>query len=59
MNIKKLITNVKKNLTEYWTALFVAVGIPVVAWLYVDWKLALSVFIVIQAVTGLFALRSK
>lgn len=59
MNIKNLIVNIKKNLTEYWTALFVAVGLPAVAWLYVDWRLALSVFIIIQAVTGLFALRSK
>lgn len=58
MKIAKRLTNkVRADLLEYYTHALIIVGLPVVALVYADWRLALSVFITVQIVIGVLALR--
>lgn len=48
LNIKALAGAIKTNGAEIALYLFIAIGLPVVAWLYVNTKLAATVFILVH-----------
>lgn len=55
--MKNLIANVKSNALEYWTLLMILVGLPLIAFIYFGWALALSVFIVVNIVIGILNIK--
>jgi len=55
--IKAQAGKLKDNITELYTLLLIVVGLPAVAYIYIDWKLALTVFILVQIALGFFSLR--
>jgi hypothetical protein len=48
---------IKKPNNEQYTQALIAVGIPAIAWLFTDFKIALSVFIIIQIILGILRER--
>jgi len=54
--IKAQAGKVRDNALEIYAYIFISFGIPVIVYLYTDWKAALSTFIGIQALIGLFAI---
>lgn len=55
--MKKILSYIKENALEVYVAVLLIGGLSLLAWLYVDWKLALTVFILTQLVPALLALR--
>lgn len=47
------------DLLEYYVMALLAIGLPLVAYVYFDWKAALATFVISQSVIGLLALRSR
>jgi energy-converting hydrogenase Eha subunit E len=48
----------KSNILEYYVTFLLALGLPLVALIYFDWRAALATFVVVQTVVGLLALRT-
>lgn len=58
-SLKAQAGKLRSNFTEVYTYLLIALGLPLVAFVYVDWKAALAVFVVSQIVIGFLALRTE
>lgn len=56
---KNLIKKMQQNAVEVWATLSIFVGIPLVAWLYFDYRAALLVFVLASSVIGTLAVRNK
>lgn len=46
-----------KTLGEYYTLLLLVIGLPLIGYLYVDFELALTLTIIIQATIGILYFR--
>jgi hypothetical protein len=57
--LKQLIDNLKSNALEYWTLLMILVGLPLIAFIYVGWALAFSVFVLVNIIIGILNLRKE
>ncbi len=57
--IDKLITNLRSNALEYWTGLMIVIGLPLIAFIYFGWPLAISVFIIVNIILGVLVLRKE
>lgn len=55
----KIRTYISKNTLELYVAVLAVIGLPLIAYIYVDWRLALAVFIAVQLVPAFLALRSS
>jgi len=58
-SIKAQAGTLRSNFTEVYTYCLISFGLPLVALVYLDWRAALSVFVVTQIAIGVFALRSE
>ena len=56
--VKELLNELKKNYAEYWTLAMIFIGLPFVAFIYVDWRLALATFVLSSIAFGIAKLRS-
>jgi hypothetical protein len=56
-SIKALAGHIKESFVEGYTLLLVAVGLPAIAYIYIDWRAALAVFVLSQI--GLCYLKLK
>jgi len=54
--IKAQAGKVKENALEIYAYLFVCFGLPLIALIYIDWRAALTVFILLQATIGVLAI---
>lgn len=50
-------TKIKENIIEYYTLVLLVLGLPLVAFVYLDWRAALAVFVLVQIVLGLLVVR--
>jgi hypothetical protein len=48
----------KSDLLEYYVLLLLAVGLPLVAFVYLDWRAALTAFVLSQIIVGVLAIRA-
>lgn len=56
--IKALVATVKDKLTvENWTFFLLVVGLPLIGYIYTDWKLALTIFCIVNIVIGILYIR--
>jgi hypothetical protein len=55
--LKNLIDNLKSNALEYWTLLMILVGLPLIAFIYAGWALALTVFVLTNIIIGILNLK--
>lgn len=58
-HLKALAGKIRTNFIEWNTLLAIVVGLPAIAYLYVDVKLAAAVFIMVQIALGVVALRKS
>lgn len=57
--IKALAAVIKRKITvESWTLFLLVIGLPVIGLLYVDLRLAITVFVVVNATIGILYLRN-
>ena len=49
----------KANITEVYTMVLITIGLPAIAYIYIDWKAAVTVCILAQLVIGILAIRSS
>lgn len=56
--LHRLTTN-NPNALEYYVTALLFIGPPLVAFIYFDWRAALSTFVVSQLVVGVLALRQE
>lgn len=47
------------NLYEYFVIALISVGLPLIGQMYVDWRAALSIFIVVNIILGLLVLKGN
>lgn len=58
--IKELVNKIKSKVTvESWTLFLLVVGLPVVGLVYVDWKLSLAIFCIVNIIIGILYLRNN
>ena len=57
--IKRFANALNTNSTEYCTLTLILAGLPLVAFLYVDLRLSITVFIVSGIVIGILAIRGS
>ena len=55
----KLFNKLKDNALEYFTLLIIEALLPLVAYLYFDFRASLLIFAVCNIIIGVFALRNK
>lgn len=55
MNFKRL----PDNLYETFVTALIVVGLPLVAYIYIDWRAALTAFVLVNIVLGVMVLRGK
>lgn len=55
----KALSWLQQNLLELWAGLAIFVGLPLVAWLYFDYRAAILVFVVSSIVIAVLAVRNK
>ena len=53
--IKAQAGKVKDNALEIYAYIFISFGIPAILFIYIDWRAAVSSFIIIQAIIGALA----
>jgi hypothetical protein len=58
-NLKAQAGKLRENWTEAYTFLLIAVGLPAVAYVYLDWRAALTAFVIPQIVIGFLALKGS
>lgn len=46
---------IRSNLLEYYTLFLIVVGIPLIGFIYVDWKLAVALCVGVQSLLGVTA----
>lgn len=54
--IKAQAGKVRENALEIYAYIFVSFGLPLIAYIYIDWKASLTTFIIIQAIIGVLAI---
>lgn len=57
--LKSLYITIKKDALEYYALTLLVVGLPVIAWIYFDWRAALAVTLIVQAVICVLALKKR
>lgn len=55
MNLTKL----RSNAYEIFITTLFVLGIPAIAWIYVDWRAAFASFVLVNIVLGVLYLRGK
>lgn len=57
-NIKLQAIKIKNSLNELYTLALITVGLPAIFYIYIDWKAALTVFVVTQIALGIVRERN-
>lgn len=55
--IKRLTFN-KASLLENYVLVLLTFGLPLIAYIYIDWRAALTVFVLVQSVIGILAIKA-
>jgi len=58
-NLRKIISKLKSSPYEYYILTLISLGIPLVAFLYFDYRAAILSFVIIQSVIGLLAIKNE
>ena len=57
-SLKAQAGTLRSNFTEVYTYCLISFGLPLVAFVYLDWKAALTTFVITQIAIGLLAVRN-